>query len=122
LPGTGQTQLAQTVLAQLGGGLLIGSLGQGGAVDRCLSARPLPFLGKISYGVYLWHFPIVMMMGGARWYVLLPAVLSGAVLMATLSYYVVESKARRLRIIAFVRRTVSPAGPADRVVSVRRER
>jgi peptidoglycan/LPS O-acetylase OafA/YrhL len=29
-------------------------------VDRLLASRPMVYLGKISYGIYLWHFPILV--------------------------------------------------------------
>lgn len=33
---------------------------QGGRIDRALSVRPLAYTGKISYGMYLWHYPIIL--------------------------------------------------------------
>jgi peptidoglycan/LPS O-acetylase OafA/YrhL len=31
-------------------------------VARCLSVSPLQWLGKISYGVYLWHYPVMLVL------------------------------------------------------------
>ena len=31
-------------------------------VHRCLQNRALVFMGRISYGLYVWHFPILAMM------------------------------------------------------------
>jgi peptidoglycan/LPS O-acetylase OafA/YrhL len=37
-----------------------------GAVSRLLSLRPLVALGLISYGVYLWHFPVSVFVTSSR--------------------------------------------------------
>ena len=33
---------------------------------RCLSFRPLRYVGRISYGMYLWHSPLFMYLDHAR--------------------------------------------------------
>ncbi|WNG90436.1 acyltransferase family protein [Mycobacterium sp. ITM-2016-00317] len=42
------------------------ALAQDGPVARLLSAGPLVGLGAISYGVYLWHWPIFLVLNGER--------------------------------------------------------
>jgi hypothetical protein len=42
------------------------ALDQGSATARVLSFPPLVWLGAISYGVYLWHWPIFLALNGER--------------------------------------------------------
>ncbi len=66
--------------------------------NEALSMKPLRALGKISYGLYLWQFPIVIMFNNAR------TGFSGiglfalrtfiSILMAIVSYYLVEQPVR----------------------------
>jgi peptidoglycan/LPS O-acetylase OafA/YrhL len=37
-----------------------GSPGQPGLLERAIAWRPLALLGTISYGVYLWHWPVIV--------------------------------------------------------------
>lgn len=46
--------------------LLSAVCAQRGLVARILSIRPLRFLGRISYGLYLWHFPLFVWLDHAR--------------------------------------------------------
>jgi peptidoglycan/LPS O-acetylase OafA/YrhL len=59
------------------GGFLLAALGtafvlvsvvcsQGSVLARCLSVAPLRYLGRISYGMYLWHWPLFLYIDGAR--------------------------------------------------------
>ncbi|MEU5861922.1 MULTISPECIES: acyltransferase [unclassified Nonomuraea] len=84
-------------------------------IDAVLTNRPMRFFGRISYGVYLWHFilqylwlqngsvfgappvPMPMVMGKSGFWELLAVVLVGTVAVATVSYYLVELPAMRLR-------------------------
>jgi peptidoglycan/LPS O-acetylase OafA/YrhL len=40
--------------------LLFGGDGRSGAVTRLLSLSPLTFVGRISYSLYLWHWPLLV--------------------------------------------------------------
>ena len=65
-----------------------------GVLARVLAVRPLVLLGVISYGVYLWHFPIDVFVTPARvgvtGYPLMAVQFALTVAVATVSYLVVE--------------------------------
>jgi peptidoglycan/LPS O-acetylase OafA/YrhL len=87
-----------------------------GPLGQVLSLRPLRFLGRISYGVYLWHFPVIVYMTPARIGVsgnALDAVrIAATLLFATLSYHFVEQPIRRARPIGWRRFALAPAALA----------
>ena len=37
-----------------------------GWFSRALAGRPLHFVGTISYGIYLWHWPVIVYLTGTR--------------------------------------------------------
>jgi peptidoglycan/LPS O-acetylase OafA/YrhL len=68
-------------------------------VTRFLAAAPLVGLGRISYGVYLWHWPLFSYVtsdvtGLSRW-PLLAVRLLGTLIVAILSYHLIEQPIRR---------------------------
>ncbi len=77
------------------------ALEQRGAVARALSWRPLVWLGAISYGVYLWHWPIFLALNGERtgWsgLPLFGARCAVTVAVAALSWWLIEQPIRRWR-------------------------
>ena len=79
---------------------------------RLLACRPLAHLGRLSYGIYLWHYPILL---GLQAHGLLPGhdvvatcalVGGGAIVAAAVTWHLVEQPAIRA-----VRRRL---GPGDR--------
>jgi hypothetical protein len=78
--------------------VLVAVLVPRGAVYEMLSARPLVAIGKLSYGIYLWHYPVVRYLrADLPWpaVVVLGFIISTA--LAALSYYTVERLALRRR-------------------------
>jgi peptidoglycan/LPS O-acetylase OafA/YrhL len=68
-------------------------------LTRLLSFEPLPYLGRISYGMYLWYWPVLLVMTAGRthvhgWALLLVRV-SVIVALAAVSFHLVETPIRR---------------------------
>lgn len=70
-----------------------------GPVRRLLSIRPLVALGKVSYGVYLFHWPVFVLIDREAWdipeWLDLSLKLGITLLVAVVSYFVVELPVRR---------------------------
>jgi len=87
------------------GALLVGGVGlpRHGA-HSLLSIRPLRFLGDISYSLYLWHWPILIIgaayLGARDTLSVRVALIFGSVLVATLSYYGLENPLRHVRLLS----------------------
>jgi peptidoglycan/LPS O-acetylase OafA/YrhL len=77
------------------------ALDQGGLVARALAWRPLVWLGAISYGVYLWHWPIFLALNGERtgWsgWRLFALRCAATVAVAAASWWLLEQPIRRWR-------------------------
>jgi peptidoglycan/LPS O-acetylase OafA/YrhL len=75
--------------------------GEGSELFRAapfLNVRPVQYLGNISFSLYLWHYPIIILAAqqwiqGSKHYVV--AVIVGTAIAATLSYHLVEQPIRK---------------------------
>lgn len=92
---------APSVIGALG---LLGFLHGKGAnnpIVKLLANRPVLFVGRISYSLYLWHWPVFVLF---RWTVGIDSPLQRAVaatiaiVLAVASYYLIETPVRQLRI------------------------
>ena len=95
-----------------------------GLPHRVLSWRVVAWLGLVSYGIFLWHAPVLGKVSAAvqQWFGLDPAVGLGLVLLVVIggaatiglgaaSYYVVERPCLRFKEVPLLgRRKVAPSG------------
>lgn len=90
------------LVAVVSAGLLVGATA-GGPVARLLAIPPLPAVGKVSYGLYLYHWPVVVLLSPPR-VDLEPLPLFAVRVVASLgltfvSYRFVEQPIRRGRLV-----------------------
>ncbi len=96
---------------------------QRSVLARCLSLDPLRYVGRISYGMYLWHFPLFIYIDNARTgltgYPLFAVRVAVTLVIATGSFYVVERPIRQGNLLRG-RRTwaVTPAAVLATVVAL----
>jgi peptidoglycan/LPS O-acetylase OafA/YrhL len=95
------------VAALASAALVLQALDRTSPVARVLSIAPMVFLGRISYGLYLWHLPILAAFGvlGAGLTLMAVPAVAVSILAATASYYLVE--------VPFLRRRSRPSASAE---------
>ena len=82
-----------------------------GVLSSLLSIAPLRYLGKISYGLYLWHFPLDIALNEARigfgGFPLFAVRSAAAIAVASVSYYALEQPIRTGRFFRTLRTRVT---------------
>jgi peptidoglycan/LPS O-acetylase OafA/YrhL len=72
---------------------------QDSVLASCLSYAPLRYVGRISYGMYLWHFPLFIYIDNARTgltgYPLFAVRVAVTVAVASASFYLIERPVRQ---------------------------
>lgn len=93
-----------------------------GMLSRILSVYPLKWVGDRSYGIYLWHYPVILLVSNGEkstWWMTIIEVLI-TVLLTELSYEFIETPIRHGVIgknIAFLRKR--PANKRERMKQLR---
>ena len=112
---------ALAVVGVVSATVIYGSV-EGRVLARVLSARPLVELGKISYGVYLYHLPLFLLLtedrvhrSGAALFILRAL---ATVLLATASFHLVERPIRLGRSLARGRALPALAGAVAAIALV----
>ena len=124
---------SETSTFAFSGGFMVASLAAGAVVLGCavaprslvvrlLELPPLPQWGRISYGVYLWYWPVLLVMTGQRlhWgvYPLFLARVGVTVAIAALSYDLVEMPIRRGALKRWRSWVAAPIGAAAAISAV----
>lgn len=71
-------------------------LSENSILGKLLGSFPLKWVGERSYGIYLWHYPIILFISGGKksnwWIILIEVLLTG--LISALSYQLIETPVR----------------------------
>jgi peptidoglycan/LPS O-acetylase OafA/YrhL len=89
-----------TILAAATALLLINLISsEAGRFTRLMEVRPLVWIGRISYGLYLWHYPVFKWVkyAGSPWPLKLALALFTTFAVASLSFYLLEKPLLRLK-------------------------
>ena len=109
------------LLCSIAGALVLAGALQPGPLARALSLAPLRHLGVISYGVYLWHWPGVVVLDarvGVHGWPLLVLKLAVTLAVSEASYRVLELPIRRGSVRGWRIRTLAPVAAAAALVAV----
>jgi peptidoglycan/LPS O-acetylase OafA/YrhL len=89
------------VFAVIGVGIILGLCNRQDFLGKILATKPFVYIGKISYSLYLWHWPIIVLFGSLSYqlagydkHFINLIIFSVTMLLSMLSYHFVENKTR----------------------------
>ena len=100
------------LVSLLSAALMAALMVPGSVLGRVFALKPLAWLGERSYGVYLWHYPVIHLLGAdapAPWWLMLAAVALSVVL-AELSWVLLEKPVSDGRALSSVKGLVGAVG------------
>jgi peptidoglycan/LPS O-acetylase OafA/YrhL len=79
-----------TPIVEVSTALVLSGLAQAPRLSKLLSSPVLVWVGVLSYGMYLWHIPIQVLVDGRLWWVQFAFTLVISAMTAAFSYFVIE--------------------------------
>lgn len=93
-------------------------------LSRILALPIIDWLGKLSYSIYLWHYPIIILMSGGKKssiFIMFIEIIS-TIVMSIISYYLIETPIRHGRVSEIIKaiktKKINMKGSLKRDISV----
>ncbi|MGE5502321.1 MAG: acyltransferase family protein [Ignavibacteriales bacterium] len=86
--------VASLIIAEVGAAMTIASLETPTLARACLGAPSTAYLGRLSYSLYLWHYPLIVFLRPAPWPLIFILGLGGGITFAAMSYHGIEKPLR----------------------------
>jgi hypothetical protein len=89
----------------------VGIVGKRGLLQKIFTLRPLEWVGARSYGLYLWHWPLLIIFGvvfahSSLWWIVPVATIATTFVIAAVSYRFIEMPIRELGLRTTLRRAI----------------
>jgi peptidoglycan/LPS O-acetylase OafA/YrhL len=117
LYGVDEATMPRITLAELSAFMLVCYVAEH-AKTPFLASQPMVYIGRLSYGIYIWHFPVVVLLSSSQppW-VTRSATLLFSFTMAALCLHLVDMPIKRWRQRAWPSAKATDSNPAESTVS-----
>ena len=106
------------VAATLASASLVAAVMHDGPVARAFACRPLVAIGRRSYGLYLWHWPLFVFLDARNSVGRLVGALAVTVVLNEIVFRLIETPSRRSELLSWVRRVDRRAIVAGGVAAI----